>query len=192
MPIVGSFAGASARAYGLGAGVALPGDFISIATTTVGSGGVASVDFTSIPQTYTHLQIRSIARSTSANSDDNFHIRFNSDSSSNYSLHYVSGNGTSAISGANATDSLVIAFRGTGNLSTANIFGTGVVDILDYTNTNKYKTTRSLTGHDQNGSGSVWFFSGHWRSTSAITSISLFSSSNIAQYSSFALYGVKA
>ena len=193
MPIVGSFAGASARAYGLGAGLALPGDFESIASSTVGSGGAATIDFTSIPQTFSHLQIRGLGRNTVANSDDNIHIRFNSDTTANYSLHYLYGNGASAASGGNSNDNLIIPFRVPGSTSSANIFGVGVVDILDYTNTNKYKTVRSLTGHDQNGSGSAWLFSGNWRSTAAITSISIFYGvNNIAQYSSFALYGVKA
>jgi hypothetical protein len=191
MPIVGSFAGASARAYGLGAGVAI-GDFESIATATAGS-AVSSLDFTSIPQTYSHLQIRGIGRNSVANADDNITIQFNGDTAANYSLHYLTGNGASASSGENTSQSLMIGWRVPGSTSAANIFGSGVIDILDYANTNKYKTIRSITGHDQNGSGSAWLFSGNWRSTAAITSIKIFYAGNtLAQYSSFALYGVKA
>jgi predicted patatin/cPLA2 family phospholipase len=74
----------------------------------------------------------------------------------------------------------------------ANIFGAGVIDILDYANTNKYKTVRALSGHDNNGSGYVNFESGLWMSTSAITSIKLFTAGNVyAQYTQFALYGIK-
>jgi hypothetical protein len=67
-----------------------------------------------------------------------------------------------------------------------------ILDILDYADTNKFKTTRSLTGFDRNGAGSVSFNSGNWRSGSAITSIRLFAGNNaFAQYSSLALYGIK-
>jgi hypothetical protein len=161
MPIVGSFAGASARAYGASAGIAI-GDFESIATVTAGS-AVSSLDFTSIPQTYSHLQIRGIGRNSVANADDNISIQFNSDTATNYSLHYISGSGVSASAGAGTTQNSMIILRVPGSTSSANMFGPGVVDILDYSNTNKFKTIRSITGHDQNGSGSVWLFSGNWR-----------------------------
>jgi hypothetical protein len=193
MPIVGSFAGASARAYGLGAGLAAPIGYNSIATTTVGSGGSSTITFSSIPQTYKHLQIRALARNTVANTDDNIHIRFNSDTGNNYSCHFFYGNQTSKAAGVAGSSDLMIGFRVPGASSSANMFGVGVVDILDYNNSNKYKTIRSITGHNQNGSGSVWLFSGNWRNTSAITSISIFyGANNIAQYSSFALYGLAA
>lgn len=186
MPIVGSFAGASARAYGLGAGVAI-GDFESIATVTAGS-AVASIEFTSIPATYTHLQIRGIARNTVTTANTN--IQFNSDTANNYAHHDLSGDGASASSGASSSGPQI--FVGS-QITTANIFASFVFDILDYANTNKYKTVRGLTGYDANGSGNTKLISGHWRSTSAVTSIKIFpGSNNLAQYSSFALYGVKA
>jgi len=65
-----------------------------------------------------------------------------------------------------------------------------VIDILDYSNTSKYKTTRELSGQDRNGSGEIALWSGNWRSTLAITSIE-FSNGTFDQYSSFALYGIK-
>jgi hypothetical protein len=75
----------------------------------------------------------------------------------------------------------------------ANVFGTFIIDILDYANTSKYKTQRGLGGADLNGSGYISFNSGNWRNTNAITSISLtpLYGSQFAQYSSFALYGIK-
>jgi hypothetical protein len=66
-----------------------------------------------------------------------------------------------------------------------------ICDVLDYANTNKFKTLRSLTGNDRNGSGSIWLDSGLWRSTSAITSIKFTTGTAFAQYSQFALYGIK-
>jgi hypothetical protein len=164
----------------------------SIATVTVGAGGASSVDFTSIPSTYTHLQIRGIGRTTTTNTDDNIYMQFNGDTTSNYAAHYLYGDGSNALAAGVANITALVACRITGASSTANRFGTTVVDILDYANTNKFKITRVLTAHDQNGSGYTFLLSGLWRSTSAISSIKLYvSPNNIAQYSQFALYGIK-
>lgn len=168
-------------------------DFYQIATTTVGSGGASTIEFTSIPSTYTHLQIRGIARGTRVDTSANNQIRFNSDTGANYASHYLTGNGSSGSSG-NETSSTYIYTGGlVSSLSTANSFETSVIDILDYANTNKFKTVKILSGWDANGSGLAALWSGHWRNTNAITSITLFPNANgFAQYSSFQLYGVKA
>ena len=181
---------------------AVVGDFESIATVTVGSGGAADVEFTSIPATYTHLQIRGIGRSTaSGNYRQGVSMRVNSDSGSNYSFHRLWGTGAIVAAGGLASQTLMnqVAFV-TDSSGLANSFGTTVIDILDYANTNKYKTLRSLTGFDNNTTGGageqggVLFLSDAWYDTSAITSISLFpeSSGNFAEYSTYALYGIKA
>jgi hypothetical protein len=188
MPIVGSFAGASARAYGLGAGGVLIGDFESISTTTLG-GNQASINITSIPQTYTHLQLRMFFK-TSATDLGSGIIQFNGDTASNYSWHVLGGNGSSAFSTSGATQSSMLT--GYSNQDST-YFGVSIIDILDYKDTNKYKTIRVLAGLDRNGSGYSDLVSGNWRSTSAVTSILLTpQSANYSQYSSFALYGVKA
>ena len=164
----------------------------SIATTTVGSGGSSTVTFSSIPSGFEHLQIRAIARLSQATTDENALIRFNSDTSSNYNSHYLFGDGNSAAAGGGASSTTMLAFRLTGSSSGANIFGVGVMDILDYDNTNKNKVARTITGHDQNGSGFVFYWSGLWRSTNAITSIDITTtSSSFVEYSQFALYGIK-
>jgi len=162
------------------------GDFESIATVTVGAGGSSYVDFTSIPTTYKHLQIRCFT--STSGSDQGLYARFNSDSANNYTSHFLYGNGTSASSGSDLPrNDVYIA---------SNLYSTyfaGVVcDILDYESTNKFKTIRSLSGNDRNGSGSMWLFSGSWRnSTNAISSIRIYTSGTIPQYSHFALYGIK-
>ena len=187
MPILGIIAsGISGNLY------APTGNYESIATVTVGSGGSSSVSFTSIPSTYTHLQVRAILRGTSALGEVNCESRFNSDSGSNYSRHQLYGDGSAV--GASATTSSTIMVVGSvpDSSKSANIFGSFVLDILDYTNTNKYKTTRTLYGYDANGSGIIILRSNLWMSTSAISSISFSpASNNWAQYSSFSLYGVK-
>jgi len=164
----------------------------SIATVTVGSGGAANVEFTSIPATYTHLQIRGIARTDYAGTPAGLNFRFNSDTASNYSYHTIYGNGATAIAAAASSTTVGEAGQITGSITAASMFGVCVLDILDYANTNKYKTTRSLGGWDSNGDGQSTFYSSNWRSTSAITTIRLLpGAGNFIQYSQFALYGIK-
>ena len=175
---------------------AAAGDYESIATVTVGSGGTTSaIEFTSIPSTYSHLQLRWIARTNRASFPDYLRLRFNSDSGTNYSYHLLYGNGSSASASATTTvSSIELDGAATGAAQSASIFAAGVIDILDYKDTNKYKTTRHLLGWDGNGSGSIYFSSGNWRNTNAITSVAfaLGSGTTIQEYSSFALYGIKS
>ena len=171
-----------------GGAAPIPPSYDSIATVTVGGGGSSSISFTSIPTTYKHLQIRGIARRSSGST--NTIVRFNSDTGNNYAAHYVIGNGASVSAGAEAS---VSRFYFDVLTASATSYSAGVMDILDYSKTNKYKTARALSGIDLNGSGTVWLASGLWQNTAAITTVtlSLESSSNFEQYSSFALYGIK-
>ena len=154
----------------------------SISTVTVGAGGTSTITFSSIPSTYKHLQIRALAI-TSVVSQGAV-VQFNGDSGANYKYHSLYGDG-SAAAATNGSGVIAPFFMG-GVFSP----GSAVIDILDYANTNKYKTVRSLDGYDANGSGYVDLTSGLWLSTAAITSITL-TRSTIQQYSSFALYGIK-
>ena len=171
--------------------------FFPIATTTIGSGGAASVTFTesgSAWADYTHLQIRAIVRTTTGNENWPLRIRFNSDSSSVYATHMMDGDGSAANSGSYVNNSEIYLQRPPGNDATANVFASTIIDLLDFRNTNKYKTIKYLCGYDANGTGRVFFGSGLWRSNNAITEINFtdYSSNNLAQYSHFALYGIKA
>jgi len=168
-----------------------PNNYESIATTTLSS--TNTITFSSIPATYTHLQIRVLARSQRADTGDLCNFRFNGDTASNYVAHQLNGDGATAGAGAWSSVAQIYGMRVAANSASANVFGVGVLDILDYANTNKYKTTRSLSGYDNNGSGEIYLMSGNWRSTSAITSITIVPNvgTGFLQYSSFALYGVK-
>lgn len=184
MPILGILASSQSRASN---------SYESIQTVTVGSGGQSTISFTSIPSTYKHLQIRAIGRSTNADTQDNTYVRFNSDSGANYSWHYLGGDGSSFFASATSSTNQIISGRLSAANATSGMFGSYVIDILDYADTNKYKTTRTFTGVDLNGAGNVWLWSGNWRNTSAITTVTLTTASatNFAQNSSFALYGIK-
>ena len=167
------------------------GEFDSIQTVTVGSGGAASISFTSIPNTYTHLQIRLLARSTAANVAGGVTLQFNGDTTgSNYYSHYIQADGSSVAAGPNANASIHYDISGA-NANTS-VFGAMIFDVLDYANTNKNKTSRVLGGIDNNGSGRMNLTSGLWRSTSAITSIALAPfSGSFAQHTTAALYGIR-
>lgn len=189
-PVISTRANISAGAYGWGVFSGL-GSYDSIATAT-GTGSSGTISFTSIPSTFNHLQIRFIARDTRATTRDDIYFQVNSDTGTNYAVHYLYGDGASVVAGASANAGNGYVGSIAANNAAANIIGVGIMDILDYSNTNKFKTVRVLNGEDQNGSGYVYFNSGLWRSTNAITSIDIKTTSgNFTTSSTFALYGIK-
>jgi len=176
----------------------LVGNYDALATVTVGVGGVSSITFAGIPQTgYSHLQIRGIYRTNRADSNDLAFLQFNSDTGSNYSWHYLQGNGSTAASGAGASQTSIWTWLGAGSTAGANIFGASITDVLEYANPNIYKTVKNLGGLDLNTAttnAAINLTSGNWRNTAAINSISITPGFGtlFSQYSQFALYGVKA
>jgi hypothetical protein len=128
----------------------------------------AQLTFNNIPQTFTHLQARIIGRDASATSTNPAFIQYNGFGGTYPIFHSLNGNGATASSGSG--QSVLIALPNLpGASASANIVGSIIVDILDYTNTNKNKTTRAIGGCDLNGSGTVSLSSGFLDSTSAIT-----------------------
>jgi hypothetical protein len=176
----------------------------SITTITVGAGGTSAIDFTSIPSTYKHLQIRGINQTNRAtyNTDNAIMLLGNGsiDTGANYSKHSLFSdyqNGAlvyaDGVSGASNMSSILFTTTGV-----SGAFGAFVVDIYDYANTSKYKTVKVLSGADGNGTvagynPSVGITSGNWRNTAAITNIRLTPQLGTLfnQYSQFALYGIK-
>ena len=186
-PVLGIIASSTQQ----GRGVAV-GSYDSLATITVPSGGLASVVFAGIPTGYQHLEISGIVRSTASVTDGNTNMRFNADSGSNYNGHYLFGNGSGTASGGGGAGTAIDTIRLTGASSTANMFGSGTISILNYSNSTRFKTTKTLGSNNQNGLGLIILFSGLWLNTSPITSITLTpSSGSFAEYTQFALYGVK-
>ena len=168
----------------------------SIATVTVGAGGSSSITFSSIPSTYKHLQVRAITNATKsgASGADSIELTLNSDATASYSAHRLFGDGSGTT--ADGFSSLNYSYIGVmpETVSSVSYYYAMVLDILDYANTSKYKTIRSLSGYDANGSGRVGLFSGSWQSSSAVSTITFYPDNRSAlfsQYSSFALYGVK-
>lgn len=171
----------------------VPSSYESIATiTSTGSSG--DLVFSSIPNTFTHLQIRGMLRTNDTGTFNNQRMRFNSDSTASYAFHVLSGDGTTiSASGTANAGSLNDFMRAPSDSVTSGIFSVAVIDILDYANTGKFKTVRILQGGDINAGGNVGLNSGLWMKTDAITTITITPSGGTAiNRSTFALYGIKA
>ena len=173
--------------------------FESIQTATVDSGGTSYIEFTSIPASYTHLQLRLLMRTNrSTYTIDNWRMTFNNDTSTNYSDNVLlSGPGSPATPSLSAQPNIIGFTFLSSTTVINNTFSVAVIDILDYKNTNKYKSIRGLVGHDTNGivadyGGHVLVTGGAWRNTDAITSIKFVpaTGSLITQYSKASLYGI--
>jgi len=162
----------------------MPKTYEPIQTQTVGT-AVASVTFSSIPQTYTDLVLIVSAGLTSAGND--LRLRFNSDSGANYSRTILYGNGASALSARNTgSDNIITAsFGGLNSGSYATI------NVMNYSNTTTYKSTIQRGGY----AGSIdSATAGLWRNTAAITSIEcgITAATTWVVGSTFTLYGIKA
>jgi hypothetical protein len=170
-----------------------PGAMIPLSTVSVGAGGVSSVVFSNIPQVYQDLQIRFVFRGTIADVNCDMFCWFNGDTAqANYGRTYLRGNGTAASAGIVAPSTAPVAGTGTGSTASASLFGAGILDIFDYSNGNKKKNTRSWSGEERGSAGNIWLFSTYYTLDTAITSITLVPQSNsFAEYSHFALYGIK-
>ena len=174
----------------------IAGDYESIATTTVGSGGVAEIDFTSIPSTFKHLQIRALVRTNRASTRDALYIYLNNTrTTTSYTTHNLNGDGASATSAGYGSGSGVGAQSGLllGNSVASQTFSVFIMDILDYADTNKNKTIRMLGGWDSNGAGDVFLNSNAFLSNSAIDRIGFDPTNGTAllENSQFALYGIR-
>jgi hypothetical protein len=175
-----------------------PTSYESIQTVSVGAGGSSAITFSSIPQTFKHLQIRFIARSGTGQTQDIIGLRINTDTTtSNYVSHRIAADGTNKVSAAQASGSYSSSWSGyaTGSDAAASMFGAGVIDLLDYTSTNKNKVGRTLSGDSQNNTtdSQIIFGSTLYLSTNAISTITLVSifTTGFVQNSHFALYGIQ-
>ena len=172
------------------------GSYESIQTVTVASGGTASISFTSIPQTYTHLQVRMLGKTPAADNGSGIYLALNGTGLS-YSHRLTGFRGGAGIDAQSGVNDIICYFPCTAS-GVDNMFGAAILDIIDYKNTNKVKTTRTSWGYSNNGvaAGSEFLgmHSGLWNSTAAINSITLTAQSSrvFSEYSSFALYGIKA
>ncbi len=181
-----------AKAYGWGSFSAIPESFESIATAYPGNN--QSVTFSSIPQTFAHLQLRCSVRGNDAGTIDTWFLRLNGLApSAGYRGHFLRGVSTS-ISAFTTADNYMNLGNPGGQGNDFNVLGAFIVDILDYTNTNKYKTLRNIGGFETNSIGRTFLTSGFLTTTTnAITQIDLSGlSGGFMDRTTIALYGIKA
>lgn len=161
--------------------------------TQVLTSSASSVSFSSISQNYKHLQLRVSARSDRAATSTAIQHTFNNDTSNNYKIHGLDGNGSSVSS---FERSLRGYFEGLvyGTTAESDNFVPEIYDILDYTNTSKNTTVRGLLGGASSSAfNAIRLMSGLWLDTSAVTTLTLTCGSlaNFIAGSRFSLYGIK-
>ena len=165
--------------------------------TEILTGSQSSITFSNLASTYgtdyQHLQLRMTGRSTRSSTTSDCDFRFNGDSGTNYTWHYMRGDGSVMESaGSGGLDSVRMYQTLTGTTNTSNSFAATVIDILDPFETTKNTTIRFLSGFT--GSlNRVLLESGAWLNTDAVTSITLteYYGSSFVTGSSFYLYGLK-
>ena len=167
--------------------------YSSIATFTVTNSSTNNVVFGNIPQHYSHLQLRFIGRSARAAASDNVYMRMNGDATNSYAWHRLTGDGGSATAASYQPESVLYIGTIPGSSASANTFGSGIVDILDYSSNVKMTTTRSIDGYDNNGSGIVESRSGLWAKQAPVSQLQIanyIAADNFAVGTKFALYGM--
>lgn len=165
----------------------MPNTYTLIASSTVGAGGVASIVFSSIPQTYTDLVIKLSIRSEGTSTNAVL-LQLNG-SSANGSIRALEGNGSAA---SVWTDTSSYAGNIPPSTYTANNFSNNEVYIPNYAgSTNKSSSVDSVT--ENNATAALADLQANlWSNTAAVTSITLNrnGTNNFAQYSTAYLYGI--
>ena len=155
-----------------------------ISSVTVGSGGAANIEFTSIPSTYTDLLIKTSIRNV--NDTPRCWLRFNG-ATTNFSDIWVYGTGVGALSTTNSN----IDFLNGRSSFTANTFGNSELYIPNYAGSNNKSVSVDSVAEDNATVAYTQLSAGLWSNTAAITSIQILASTgNIAQYSTAYLYGI--
>lgn len=167
--------------------------YTAIATTTVGSGGIGNVEFTSIPSTYTDLVVLiSLRTNDTGDNSGATRMTFNNDTGSNYSFKRVLGDGSSASTGGGSGFSFIrVGNNCPASGNTASTFANVCLYIPNYRSSNNKSTSEDNVGENNSTTAYIQMNAGLWSGTSAITSIKFSAeSANISQYSTFTLYGI--
>jgi hypothetical protein len=160
-----------------------------IASVTLGS-DAANIEFTSISGSFTDLVVVAFVRGTTAAATETIYLRVNGDTGNNYSATTLFGTGSSAASGRTSSTSLITGGGIYAANASANLFSAYTINLMSYANTNVNKTV--LTGTATAGAV-VNRIVGLWRSTNAITTVTIFpGSNNLKSGSTASLYGIKA
>jgi hypothetical protein len=157
-----------------------------IQTITVGSGGAANIEFTSIPATYTDLKLVFSARSVEAYNYAAYQIKFNG-SATGFTARELYGSSNSAAS----TTRTNTFYSMDGATATANTFSNTEIYIPNYASANNKSFSLDGVSEDNTVVCFLALDAGLWSNTAAITSISIVPVTTVTQYSSASLYGIK-
>lgn len=171
--------------------------YVKIAEVSVGAGGASSIDFSSIPSTYTDLCLKMSIRGNQSAVDDYINLRFNNDSGANYSMRAVFINATSSAAASSSWTSQTNAYiyQITAANATASTFGNVELYIPNYAGS----TAKSWSNDGAPETNSATWTTrgavlnaGIWTGTAAINQITLSvgGSTLFAQYSTAYLYGI--
>ena len=163
--------------------------------TQVLTSNASSVTFTGLGSysDYKHLQIRAVTRNArTVGGHERILLRFNSDTGNNYATHRLRGTGSGVSSLANSSTNKIYAGYSPRE-SSGSEFSANVIDILDFSSTNKNTTVRALAGFDSPSGNYIGLFSGLWNDTSAVTSITFTDDGgdDFQANTRFSLYGIK-
>ena len=160
---------------------------VFIASSGVLGSAASNITFSSVPQTFTHLQARIWGKGTFNNGGSGLSVIIGFSGYTPVYRHRAYGNGSSA---------LVQGFASFGSIGSipdvnavSSLFGANIFDILDYTSATKNKTLRYTGGFDRNGSGEV-SIGGAFASGGAITNLDFTTDGNWAAGSRIDLYGI--
>ena len=163
--------------------------YIKIASNIVGSGGVASVTFSSIPGTYSDLVVKISARTDNTGSRNR--MTFNGSSVADYSERMVYGDGSAAASAALSGNTRIEYIYVNTTSTTASTFSSNEIYIPNYAGSNNKSV--SIDGvYENNGTAALQNLDAAlWAKTNAITSITFTpETGNFAQHTTFTLYGI--
>lgn len=165
----------------------MPNTFELIASSTVGAGGAASIDFTSIPATFTDLCVKYSVRTSISSPYANVNIKFNG-SSSSYTMIRLVGDGSSAASYSN-TEIFDVAV---GSTATASTFSNAEFYIPNYAGSTNKSVSGDAVGEHNATTSQAMLYAGLWSNTAAINQVTLTpTSGTFLQYTTAYLYGVK-
>jgi hypothetical protein len=192
MPIIGVIAS------GISGRLSVPTGYYSIATATVTSGGAPSITFSSIPTSYTHLELRWIGGdSRVTESMDDLAIQFNGDTTSgNYKTQRYYTKASTVTADSVDGYGCIFGWGSAGGRANSQTFGMGVALIPNYKSTNK-KTVTAYSGMDNaptlsGQAGGNQSMAGFWAGTSAINEIKIYGiNGDLLENSKFHLYGIQ-
>jgi len=171
-----------------GGGLATSFDLLE--TTVLGS-VTSSVTFSNLNtySDYKHLEVRVTAKSNDAN-NQSLRVILNADNAGNYNWHRLDGDGSSVSSTNQTNDERMVAgliARSTGSGE----FSGHIISVLDFSNSSKFTTIRTLSGFFQTANKRIQLSSGAWRNTAAVTSLRLEAFADFQTGSRFSLYGLR-